>query len=94
MTHSQPQSPYRYYAYMLRMGRYGTLDFPVWRFSLEDPHTGEVLRFQTFEALVAFLRTQLEGVADEAGPPDEAPTSNPGAGERRANHTHDDSVED
>lgn len=94
MTHSQPQSPYRYYAYMLRMGRYGTLDFPVWRFSLEDPHTGEVLRFQTFEALVAFLRRQVSGLPDENGPVADAPASTPGAEERRANHTHDDSVED
>ena len=33
----------------------------AWRFSLEDPHTGERQGFATFEALIAFLQEALSG---------------------------------
>jgi hypothetical protein len=38
----------------------------VWRYSLEDPHTGEKLGFASLELLTAFLRQQ----ASEASPQD------------------------
>jgi hypothetical protein len=33
----------------------------VWRFSVEDPHTGERQGFATFEQLLAFLRQGMDG---------------------------------
>ncbi len=39
-----------------------------WRFTLEDPHTGERRGFADFAALVAFLRAELAGRAEEPGP--------------------------
>ncbi len=53
----------RYYAYMLRCWAESTAspNQPViWRFSLEDPHTGVRLGFASFEALVAFLVAELQ----------------------------------
>ncbi len=32
----------------------------IWRFSVEDPHSGDRRGFATFEALVAFLLAQLQ----------------------------------
>ncbi len=63
-----PDSPPRYCAYLLRCWTehssrpdHGV----VWRFSLENPHTGARHGFASFEALTAFLALQL---SDE--PPD------------------------
>ena len=71
--------PPRYCSYLLRCWEERS-DDPLsphpWRFSLEDPHTGQRRGFATFEALVAFLRQELwdekpDGAravaADEAG---------------------------
>ena len=40
----------------------------VWRFSLEDPHTGRRRGFANMEKVMAFLRTELASHQDE--PPD------------------------
>ena len=37
----------------------------IWRFSLEDPHTGERRGFVNLEALVVFLRKQIGGSEDD-----------------------------
>jgi hypothetical protein len=37
----------------------------VWRFSLEDPRTGQRRGFASLEVLVAFLRTELLNDQDE-----------------------------
>jgi hypothetical protein len=37
----------------------------VWRFRLEDPHTGQQRGFGDFKGLIAFLRVELE--SDRAG---------------------------
>jgi hypothetical protein len=58
MTKSEPQQ--HYLAYMLRLWRAGTSNGPVWRASLENPHTGERHTFADLEALIAHLRTQTE----------------------------------
>jgi len=51
-----------YLAYLLRWwqaaGADGLAD-QVWRFSLEDPSTGERRGFASFEALLVFLRAEL-----------------------------------
>ena len=52
----------RYVAYMLRMWEVRG-DQPgnatYWRFSLEDPHSGERVGFSDLPSLVAFLETQI-----------------------------------
>jgi hypothetical protein len=56
-----------YVAYMLRLWHTGSREgMPVWRASLENPHTGERLVFGDVEGLFAFLSDLLATVA-EAG---------------------------
>jgi hypothetical protein len=54
--------PPQYRAYLLRFwqeaGRYSGAS-AEWRFSLEDPHTGERLGFASMEKLAAFLRQTM-----------------------------------
>ena len=50
-----------YLAYLLRMWRVEAEDGPVWRASLESPHTGERAGFASLEALFAFLAAKTEG---------------------------------
>ncbi len=63
--------PPRYCAYLLRC--WAAPGAPpsqqlIWRFSVEDPHTGARRGFATFEALVAFLVAEMQdespGAAD------------------------------
>lgn len=52
----------RYRAYLLRCWEERSQHpafLPVWRFSLEDPHTGQRYGFANIEALVAFLSAEL-----------------------------------
>ena len=44
-----------YLAYMLRMWRVEAEDGPVWRASVESPHTGERVGFRNLEALFDYL---------------------------------------
>ena len=64
-----PDKPPHYQSYLLRFweerGQQPDLP-PAWRFSLEDPHTGERRGFASLEALVAFLREKLAGGEDDA----------------------------
>ena len=56
--------PPRYCSYLLRCWQEQHLVHlgpAAWRFSLEDPHTGERQGFATFEALIAFLQEALSG---------------------------------
>lgn len=58
-----------YVAYMLRLWQAGSRDgIPVWRASLENPHTGERLVFGDPTALFAFL-SELLASAGEARTP-------------------------
>jgi hypothetical protein len=55
-----------YRAFMLRMWSVERSGQAVWRASLEDPHSGEMLGFPNIEALIAYLRDlvgncQVEG---------------------------------
>lgn len=47
-----------YYAFLLRIWQAGTPEQPVWRASLEDPHTRQVVSFGDLAALCAFLTQQ------------------------------------
>ena len=50
--------PGRYLAYMLRLWQIDDEGEPIWRASLESPHTGERRGFPNLEALVVFLVEQ------------------------------------
>ena len=56
---------------MLRFWKVSSVDpqhAPTWRFSMEDPHTGEKLGFADLEALVAFLQAELANDAPQPKP--------------------------
>lgn len=57
------RDPPRYCAWLLRCGP--APDAAGWRFSLEDPHTGERHAFTSLDAMVTFLRAELELGCDE-----------------------------
>ncbi len=72
-----------YLAYLVRLWQVTSAGRPVWRASLENPHTGERRGFADLDALVAFLKnkTQIDagledgpavkrGPAREKGKPD------------------------
>lgn len=61
--HKVSHKPANYHAYLLRCWTdpaRGDAD-QAFRFSVEDPHTGERQSFAGLGALAAFLRTQLGG---------------------------------
>jgi hypothetical protein len=72
MLMAQLDPPPRYRAYLLRCwqerSQASDQKTTVWRFSLEDPHTGQRRGFASFETLIAALRTELSG-ADVQRPP-------------------------
>ena len=59
----------RYRAYLLRMWSVEQTGQMVWRASLEDPQTGELLGFADLALLFAFLRDKALGTdsADKSG---------------------------
>jgi hypothetical protein len=59
MTTEQPG----YLAYLLRLWRVNDDGQPVWRASLESPHTGERHGFANLEMLFAFLEEKTEELA-------------------------------
>ena len=61
-----------YAAYLLRLWLAGTPGEPVWRCSLEDPHTGRRIGFADLAGLVEYLRQTesragLPGTQEEQG---------------------------
>jgi hypothetical protein len=50
-----------YLAYMLRLWQVSSDGEPIWRASLESPHTGERHGFANLESLFAFLEEQAGG---------------------------------
>ena len=44
-----------YHAYLLSIWQEKTTETPVWRFSLEDPSSGQRIGFADLAALTAFL---------------------------------------
>ncbi|MBI5034639.1 MAG: hypothetical protein HZB51_29305 [Chloroflexi bacterium] len=57
-----PPKPFPYQSYLLRFWQESnapTNSARVWRFSLEDPRTGERMGFANLEHLLAFLREQM-----------------------------------
>ena len=62
----QPATTTGYLSYLLRLWHIQSEGVAVWRASLEDPLTREVLRFATLPDLFTFLGTQAaqEGLGD------------------------------
>jgi hypothetical protein len=58
-----------YLAFMLRLWRAGSCDgLPIWRASLENPHTGERLAFGNAKELITFLADLMADLADGIAP--------------------------
>ena len=57
-----------YLAYLLRMWRVEAEDGPVWRASLESPHTGERRGLANLQLLFAFLEEKTGGDVRGAQP--------------------------
>jgi hypothetical protein len=60
--------PPKYKAYLLRFWEERSQQMalpPLWRFSLQDPHTGHRHGFPNLEALVAFLRVELNDAQEQ-----------------------------
>lgn len=52
-----------YLSYLLRLWRAGDAEKPVWRASLESPHTGERRGFASLADLFSFLENETSRVA-------------------------------
>jgi len=48
-----------YYAYLLRLARYGRGDVAVWRITLESAQTRKVVVFASLGDLISFLERQI-----------------------------------
>jgi hypothetical protein len=57
-----------YLAYLLRLWRVNTDQGPVWRASVESPHTGERHGFANLELLLAFLEEKTRELAQREEP--------------------------
>ena len=53
-------NPPRYRSYLLTFWEEREREPQVWRFSLQDPHTGQRRGFASLEALVAALEWEME----------------------------------
>jgi len=53
-----------YWSYLLRLWLAHERGRPVWRASLQSPHTGERVSFCTLDELFAFLRRQTGTTTD------------------------------
>ena len=56
-----------YLSYLLRLWLARERGRPVWRASLQSPHTGERVSFCTLDDLFAFLRRQTGTTSDQKG---------------------------
>lgn len=64
-----PNDLFSYRAFVLRTWQESGQDSAgtgIWRYSLEDPHSGERFGFATIDALVAFLQNQTVQVSNNA----------------------------
>ena len=74
----QPGGAPGYLSYLLRLWHTHRGGTPVWRATLENPLTQEVVRFDSLADLVAFLRAQTgSGNAGDEGDGDSPPAPAP-----------------
>jgi hypothetical protein len=74
MPTSGPGRAPRYHSYQLRCWSEG---LGIWRFSVEDPHTGERRGFPEMAALVAFLDATLGAAGSAERAASDAPPAAP-----------------
>ncbi len=61
------EEPREYFSYLLRLWKVNGTGPPIWRASLEDPHTRVRQGFPDLESLCAFLEEQTLGnIRDQA----------------------------
>ena len=72
-----------YLAYMLRLWQVSSDGEPIWRTSLESPHTGECHGFANLETLFVFLEEQTGGQPKPKEQPKDICETGPGL----PNHT-------
>ena len=60
-----------YLSYLLRLWRADGEEGATWRASLENPQTGERRGFAGLDAMVAFLRQQIDLAPERGGEEDE-----------------------
>ena len=65
MDTAMTEEPREYLAYMLRLWKVSGVGPPVWRASLEDPHTRARKGFPDLESLFAFLEEQTVGITTD-----------------------------
>jgi hypothetical protein len=56
--------PHQHPAYLLRLWPVHSQEQTIWRASLENAHTGEVLGFATLAQLTAFLEAQTTALVE------------------------------
>jgi hypothetical protein len=56
----------RYISYLLRLWRASGVGQPMWRVSIEDPHSGERRGFADLDSFFAFLKAQITSRNQEA----------------------------
>jgi hypothetical protein len=54
----------KYYSFLLRLWRSDSQEHPTWRVMLEDPHTRDVIGFDSLDALINHLQNLAGGTAD------------------------------
>lgn len=57
-----------YRSFLLRLWREGNAPDDVWRFSLEDPHTGERFGFANWDKLREFIKEEMEQAKSNDSP--------------------------
>ena len=62
----------RYMAYLLRIWSGDESHTPVWRASLEDPHTHQIIQFSLIPELIAYLQKLTESEAQPNSPHQES----------------------
>jgi hypothetical protein len=58
------KAPRPYFSYLLRLWRVESEGQEVWRASLENPHTGQVMGFDHPKTLFAFLNREMDPRSD------------------------------
>lgn len=61
----------RYASYLLRLWQERDEDAAIWRFSLDDPRTGERVGFADVETLLRFLNERMSSAVVDAALPKE-----------------------
>jgi hypothetical protein len=54
-----------YRSFLLRLWQAGTPETPVWRASLEDPRTSQVVGFDNLEKLCGYLQSLESGLEND-----------------------------